>query len=131
MKLSGSGGMATLRSTAERWHELTGKVLLEGYGLSETSPGVTTSPAYAKKFSGNVGLPIPNTEISIRDADGSEVERGQPGEICVKGPQVMQGYCRMKKQRLRSSERMGFSKPAILAPWMKKDFSPLRIGKRT
>ena len=53
---------------------------------------MTTSPSYAKKFSGNVGLPIPNTEISIRDADGNEVEYGQPGEICVKGPQVMQGY---------------------------------------
>ncbi|GIT35058.1 MAG: hypothetical protein Ct9H300mP4_13770 [Gammaproteobacteria bacterium] len=57
MKLSGAGGMATLRSTAERWHELTGKVFLKGYGLPETSPGVTTSPAYPKTFSGNVGFP--------------------------------------------------------------------------
>ena len=110
MKLSGCGGMATLKSTAERWYELTGKVLLEGYGLSETSPGVTVSPAYTEKFTGTVGLPIPNTEISIRDDDGNEVERGQPGEICIKGPQVMQGYWRNEKATAEVIGEDGFFK---------------------
>ena len=110
MKLSGCGGMATLQSTAERWYELTGKVLLEGYGLSETSPGVTVSPAYTEKFSGTVGLPIPNTEISIRDDDGNEVERGQPGEICIKGPQVMQGYWRNEEATAEAIGDDGFFK---------------------
>jgi len=110
MKLSGCGGMATLQSTAERWYELTGKVLLEGYGLSETSPGVTVSPAYTEKFSGTVGLPIPNTEISIRDDDGNEVERGQPGEICIKGPQVMQGYWRNEEATAEAIGEDGFFK---------------------
>ncbi|HIN12829.1 MAG TPA: long-chain-fatty-acid--CoA ligase [Gammaproteobacteria bacterium] len=110
MKLSGCGGMATLKSTAERWYELTGKVLLEGYGLSETSPGVTVSPAYTEKFTGTVGLPIPNTEISIRDDDGNEVERGQPGEICIKGPQVMQGYWRNEEATAEVIGEDGFFK---------------------
>ena len=110
MKLSGCGGMATLKSTAERWYELTGKVLLEGYGLSETSPGVTVSPAYTEKFTGTVGLPIPNTEISIRDDDGHEVERGQPGEICIKGPQVMQGYWRNEEATAEVIGEDGFFK---------------------
>jgi len=110
MKLSGCGGMATLKSTAERWYELTGKVLLEGYGLSETSPGVTVSPAYMEKFTGTVGLPIPNTEISIRDDDGNEVERGQPGEICIKGPQVMQGYWRNEEATAEVIGEDGFFK---------------------
>ena len=110
MKLSGCGGMATLKSTAERWYELTGKVLLEGYGLSETSPGVTVSPAYTEKFTGTVGLPIPNTEISIRDDDGNEVDRGQPGEICIKGPQVMQGYWRNEEATAEVIGEDGFFK---------------------
>ena len=92
MKLSGTGGSACRQSTAERWQQLTGKVLLEGYGLSETSPSVTVSPNYLTEFNGKVGMPIPNTEISIRDDDGNEVTLGERGEICVRGPQVMKGY---------------------------------------
>jgi long-chain acyl-CoA synthetase len=84
--------------------------LLEGYGLSETSPGVTVSPAYTEKFTGTVGLPIPNTEISIRDDDGNEVERGQPGEICIKGPQVMQGYWRNEEATAEVIGEDGFFK---------------------
>ena len=91
MKLSGTGGSACRRSTAERWQKLTGKVLLEGYGLSETSPSVSASPPHLTEFNGKVGLPVPSTEISIRGDDGKEVRRGKPGEICVRGHQVMKG----------------------------------------
>ena len=130
MKLSGAGGMATLRSTAERWHELTGKVLLEGYGLSETSPGVTTSPAYAKTFSGNVGLPIPNTEISIRDDDGNEVERGQAGEICVRGPQVMQGYWRNEEATAEVIGEDGFFKTGDIGTMDEEGFLSITDRKK-
>ena len=108
MKLSGTGGSACRRSTAERWQKLTGKVLLEGYGLSETSPSVSASPPHLTKFNGKVGLPVPSTEISIRGDDGKEVRRGQPGEICVKGPQVMQGYWQNEEATAEAIDENGF-----------------------
>ena len=108
MKLSGTGGSACRRSTAERWQKLTGKVLLEGYGLSETSPSVSASPPHLTEFNGKVGLPVPSTEISIRDDDGKEVRRGQPGEICVKGPQVMQGYWQNEEATAEAIDENGF-----------------------
>ncbi len=108
MKLSGTGGSACRRSTAERWQKLTGKVLLEGYGLSETSPSVSASPPHLTEFNGKVGLPVPSTEISIRDDDGKEVRRGQPGEICVKGPQVMQGYWENEEATDEAIDENGF-----------------------
>ena len=108
MKLSGTGGSACRRSTAERWQKLTGKVLLEGYGLSETSPSVSASPPNLIEFNGKVGLPVPSTEISIRGDDGKEVRRGQPGEICVKGPQVMKGYWQNEEATAEAIDEKGF-----------------------
>ena len=108
MKLSGTGGSACRRSTAERWQKLTGKVLLEGYGLSETSPSVSASPPHLTEFNGKVGLPVPSTEISIRGDDGKEVRRGQPGEICVSGPQVMKGYWQNEEATAEAIDEKGF-----------------------
>ena len=122
MKLSGTGGSACRQSTAERWQELTGKVLLEGYGLSETSPSVTVSPNYLTEFNGKVGMPIPNTEISIRDDDGNEVITGERGEICVRGPQVMKGYWGNEEATSEAIDEDGFFKTGDIGILDKKGF---------
>jgi len=90
--LSLGGGMAVQRPVAERWKELTGCVISEGYGLSETSPVATANRFDAGEFSGTIGLPLPSTFIDIRDEDGKSMPLGEVGEICIKGPQVMTGY---------------------------------------
>jgi long-chain acyl-CoA synthetase len=92
LKLSFGGGMATQKAVAEKWLEVTGCPLSEGYGLSETSPTLTCNPTDTDRFSGSIGLPVPSTYISIRDDNGNEVPLGETGEICGKGPQVMSGY---------------------------------------
>ncbi len=92
LKLSLGGGMAVQDAVAERWEKLTNSPLLEAYGLSETSPAATINPIDGTHRRGTIGLPLPNTEIRLFDDDGNEVAPGQPGEIGIKGPQVMQGY---------------------------------------
>lgn len=90
--MSLGGGMAVQRAVAEKWQEVTNKVLLEAYGLTETSPCVTINPPSLKSFNGSIGLPVSSTEVAIMDNNGNEVPVGEPGELAVKGPQVMQGY---------------------------------------
>lgn len=86
------GGMAIQRPVAERWHKITGCPITEGYGLSETSPVATVNRIDIPEFSGTIGLPVPSTEVSIRDDDGNPLLYGEVGEICIRGPQVMAGY---------------------------------------
>ncbi len=92
LKYSSAGGMAVQSTTAAEWLELTGRPLLEGYGLSETSPVVCSNPVDIESFTGTVGMPLPGTDVSIRDTDGNPITDGRPGELCVAGPQVMSGY---------------------------------------
>jgi long-chain acyl-CoA synthetase len=92
LKLSNGGGMAVQRSVAEQWKQFTGCGVVEGYGLSETSPTLTCNTATSTEFNGSIGIPVPSTYISIRDDAGNEVPLGEAGEICAKGPQVMAGY---------------------------------------
>jgi long-chain acyl-CoA synthetase len=92
LKLSFGGGMAVQQVVAERWFKVTGSPIIEGYGLSETSPVATCNRGDATRFSGTIGLPLPSTDIAILDDDGNEVALGQPGEIAIRGPQVMAGY---------------------------------------
>lgn len=92
LKLTLSGGMALQSSVAKKWIEVTQTPILEAYGLTETSPAVCINPLYIKDYNGSVGLPLPSTDISLRDSHGQEVPFGQMGELSVKGPQVMQGY---------------------------------------
>jgi long-chain acyl-CoA synthetase len=92
LRVTIGGGATVLPTTSQKWKALTGKHILEGYGLSETSPILTLNPMTATSFSGTVGLPFPSTDIKLLDFDDMEVPLGQPGEICAKGPQVMKGY---------------------------------------
>ncbi len=90
--VSNGGGMAVQEATARQWLRVTGRPVVEGYGLSETSPVATSNRLDTQAFTGTIGLPIPSTEIAIRDDSGADVAPGQPGEICIRGPQVMAGY---------------------------------------
>jgi long-chain acyl-CoA synthetase len=92
LKISNGGGMAVQRPVAEKWRQITGCSIAEGYGLSETSPTLTCNTATSSEFNGSIGVPVPSTYISIRDDNGNELSFGQAGEICAKGPQVMAGY---------------------------------------
>jgi len=92
VKVCGAGGMAMQKAVADRWQKVTGRVILEGYGLTETSPVATMNPPSLTAFNGSIGLPVPSTDIEIRDDDNKPVPLGKPGEICIKGPQVMKGY---------------------------------------
>jgi long-chain acyl-CoA synthetase len=92
LKLAIAGGMALQRAVAERWLRVTGVPLVEGYGLTEASPVVCANPPEAREFSGKLGLPLPATEVTIRDEAGAELARGETGEICARGPQLMRGY---------------------------------------
>jgi long-chain acyl-CoA synthetase len=92
LRAANGGGMAVQRTVAERFVKLTGCPIIEGYGLSETSPVLTCNPATSTEYNGTIGLPLPSTEISIRDEEGRELPLGEPGEICARGPQVMAGY---------------------------------------
>ena len=92
LEMSMGGGMAVLRDTAEKWKKGTGNVILQGYGLSETSPVAAANPMGLDEFPGNIGVPFPATDMAIIDEEGNEVAVGERGEICVRGPQVMKGY---------------------------------------
>ncbi|MGR9107755.1 MAG: AMP-binding protein [Gammaproteobacteria bacterium] len=92
LKLCVGGGMAVQQSVAERWKAMTGCPLIEGYGLTETSPAVCMNPVTLDDFNGSIGLPLPSTDCSIRDEEGHPLPIGETGELWIKGPQVMQGY---------------------------------------
>ena len=108
--LSLGGGMAVQRGVAERWKKVTGNNITEGYGLSETSPVATANKASATEFTGTIGLPLPSTDISIRDDDGKELPSGEVGEICIRGPQVMAGYWQRPDETAKVMTADGFFK---------------------
>lgn len=98
LKIPLGGGMAVQSTVAERWKKVTGKTLIEAYGLTETSPGVCINPIDLPEYVGKIGLPLPSTEVSIQDDNDKQLAIGEIGEICVRGPQVMQGYWRRPEQ---------------------------------
>ena len=107
-RLTLGGGMAVQEAVARRWKEVTGVALVEAYGLTETSPAATMNPLDNTEFNGTIGLPIPSTWIVLRDDAGKDVPLGQPGEICIKGPQVMAGYWQRPDETAKVMTADGF-----------------------
>jgi long-chain acyl-CoA synthetase len=108
LKISVGGGMAVQQATARQWLEKTGCPICEGYGLSETSPSATCNPVDSTAYSGNIGLPMPSTELTLLDDDGHEVAAGTPGEIAIRGPQVMAGYWQRPDETAKVMTADGF-----------------------
>ena len=109
------GGMAVQKSVADRWQQLTGKPIAEGYGLSETSPVVCCNTPLIDGFTGTIGLPLPGTDILILDNEERSVAIGEPGEICIKGPQLMSGYWNRDAETKQSMTAQGFFKTGDIA----------------
>jgi long-chain acyl-CoA synthetase len=92
LKIAVGGGMAVQKAVADRWKQVTGSTLIEGYGLTETAPAATANPLDLKEYSGSIGVPMPSTDVEIRDDNDRALPLGEAGEICIRGPQVMAGY---------------------------------------
>jgi long-chain acyl-CoA synthetase len=110
MRISNGGGMAVQQAVAEKWLKLTGVPIVEGYGLSETSPVATSNPVMSREYNGTIGLPFPNTEIAILDDAGQPLPLGQAGEIGIRGPQVMAGYWQRPDETAKAFTADGFFK---------------------
>ncbi len=110
LAITNGGGMAVQEAVAMKWLAITGCPIVEGYGLSETSAGVTCNPTDSDAFTGTIGLPLPNVEIRILDDDGNDVPLGQPGEIAIRGPQVMKGYWQRPDETAQVMTSDGFFK---------------------
>jgi len=108
LKCAIGGGMAVQKSVAEAWMQATGRPIIEGYGLSETAPVLTCNPSDVAEWTGTIGLPVPSTDISIRDDQGHEVALGEQGEVCARGPQVMPGYWRRPDETAKVMTEDGF-----------------------
>jgi long-chain acyl-CoA synthetase len=108
LKLALGGGMAVQKAVAERWKQITGKPLVEAYGLTETSPAATMNPFTLREYNGSIGLPVPSTDLVLRDDEGRDVAIGERGEICIKGPQVMAGYWRRPDETAKVIDKDGW-----------------------
>jgi len=115
LKFTVGGGAAVQQAVAEKWQKVTGVALTEGYGLSETSPGVCFSPLDKPEWNGSIGIPLPSTYVSLRDDDDKLVEIGKPGELCVKGPQVMRGYWNKPEENAKAFTPDGYLRTGDVA----------------
>jgi long-chain acyl-CoA synthetase len=115
LRLAVAGGMAVQKAVAERWKETTGKPLIEAYGLTETSPGAVANPLTIDNFTGAIGLPLPSTDIAIRDDEGRDQPIGEAGELCIKGPQVMAGYWNRPDETAKIMTQDGFVRTGDIA----------------
>ena len=130
LRLTLGGGMATQKAVAEKWKKITGTPIVEAYGLTEASPGVCCNPLNIEAYSGGIGLPVPSTEIELRDADGKEVPIGQPGELWVRGPQVMQGYWNRPEETAKTIDARGFLETGDIAVMDEKGWLKLVDRKK-
>ena len=130
LKLTLGGGMATQKAVAEKWKKITGTPIVEAYGLTEASPGVCCNPLNIEAYSGGIGLPVPSTEVELRDADGKEVPIGQPGELWVRGPQVMKGYWNRPEETAKAIDARGFLETGDIAVMDEKGWLKLVDRKK-
>ena len=130
LKLTLGGGMATQRAVAEKWKKITGTPIVEAYGLTEASPGVCCNPLNIEAYSGGIGLPVSSTEVELRDADGKEVPIGQPGELWVRGPQVMKGYWNRPEETVKAIDARGFLETGDIAVMDEKGWLKLVDRKK-
>ncbi|MCQ4144542.1 long-chain-fatty-acid--CoA ligase [Vogesella sp. AC12] len=107
-RLALGGGMAVQKAVAEKWKQVTGTPLIEAYGLTETSPAACINPLDLKEYNGTIGVPVPSTEIELRDNDGKPVACGEAGELCIRGPQVMKGYWNRPDETAKVIDSQGF-----------------------
>ncbi len=128
LKLALGGGMPVQETVAQKWQEVTGVPLLEAYGLTETSPGVSINPLNLAQYNGTVGLPLPSTEISLRNEEGGEMPVGEAGELWVRGPQVMEGYWNQPEATAKVLDKEGWLATGDMAMMDEKGF--LRIVER-
>ena len=124
------GGMAVQKPVAERWQQMTGCLITEGYGLSETSPVVAANGLDATQFTGTIGLPMPSTDIAILDDDGVHLPLGDVGEICVRGPQLMLGYWQRNEDTARSITKDGFFRTGDLGFMDEKGYTKIVDRKK-
>ena len=115
LKVTNSGGTALVKATAERWQQMTGCTVVEGYGLTETSPVASTNPYGDKARLGTVGIPVPGTAFKVIDDDGNEMPLGERGELCIKGPQVMKGYWQREEATAEVLDAEGWFKTGDIA----------------
>ena len=128
LRLSLAGGMALHQSVADKWKQVTGRPLLEAYGLTEASPAVTINPLDLDDANGSIGLPIPSTEVAIRDDDGNDLPIGEAGELFVRGPQVMVGYWQKPEETAEVMTPDGYLRTGDIAAMDEKGF--IRIVDR-
>jgi long-chain acyl-CoA synthetase len=115
LRIAAIGGSALQESVAKKWKAVTGKTLIEAYGLTETSPVVTCNPVDLPDFNGSCGVPIPSTEVAIRDDEGPDLPVGAAGELCVRGPQVMKGYWNKPEETAKVMTPDGFLRTGDIA----------------
>ncbi|HEY3181097.1 MAG TPA: long-chain-fatty-acid--CoA ligase [Casimicrobiaceae bacterium] len=108
LRLTLGGGMAVQEAVAQRWKQVTGSPLIEAYGLTETSPAATINPLNLSAYNGSIGLPISSTDVELRDDAGKPVAFGQPGELCIRGPQVMAGYWQRPDETAKVIDKDGW-----------------------
>lgn len=130
LRLTLGGGMATQKAVAEKWKKITGTPIVEAYGLTEASPGVCCNPLNIETYSGGIGLPVPSTEVELRDANGKEVDIGQPGELWVRGPQVMKGYWNRPEETAKTIDARGFLETGDIAVMDEKGWLKLVDRKK-
>lgn len=130
VKIALGGGMAVQKAVAEDWRRVTGTPLIEAYGLTETSPAACINPLSIDQFSGTIGIPISSTEVKILDENGVELQQGQAGEICIRGPQVMAGYWHKPEETAKVMTKDGFFKSGDIGVMSEHGFVKIMDRKK-